>query len=500
MGEGTTCRVAVNFPPTLTLPPVKRGLDRARQGGGDSFRQGSSLQTSMRTTVVPRLCFLLAASLLAIIVLCATPVWAESPPAPTLAATADLEQRLAQHPTLADLVSYAYHRSPLIKAARAEWRAAVERYRVDTAFEDPEVMVEGMYMTDQERDPVRPDEWKVTLTQPLPLPGKLAKAGQVAVSEATIARLKLDSAVRDTTLRIRESVHELAYLREARRLAAADRALLERLRKVGETAAATSRAALIDTMKAQAQAGQVGYDLLLLTESEHTEQTRLNALLNRPPEAPIGAVDQQGTVLPLTTPLEQIHTLAEANLEEIRMAKVSVDKARAQVDLTRYDNLPRVALGLSYGDVNQAQQLGVQAGLALPLWAGKRDGRLGVAQAEVERSRAQLELQVNDTRTAIRDLYFRVQNAERLILLYRDDLIPQADRAMEIAENWFSNSDGTLADYTETVAVWYNFHLALARATADNGKFLARLESLAGQTLTGNETPASAPKAKGATP
>ena len=455
----------------------------------------------MRTTVVPRLCFLLAASLLAIITLCPTPVWAEPPPAPApaAAATGDLEQRLAQHPTLADLVSYAYHSSPLIKAARAEWRSAVERYRVDTAFEDPEVMLEGMYMTDQERDPVRPDEWKVTLTQPLPLPGQLAKAGQVAVTEATIARLKLDSAVRDTTLRIRESVHELAYMREARRLAAADRELLERLRKVGETAAATSRAALIDTMKAQAQAGQVGYDLLLLTESERTEQTRLNALLNRSPEASIGAVDQ-GPVRPLTTPLEQIHTLAEANLEEIRMAKASVDKARAQADLTRYDNLPRLALGLSYGDVNQAQQLGVQAGLALPLWAGKRDGRLGAAQAEVERSRAQLELQVNDTRAAIRDLYFRVQNAERLILLYRDDLIPQADRSMEIAENWFSNSDGTLADYTETVAVWYNFHLALARATADNGKFLARLESLAGRTLTGNETPASAAKPVGATP
>jgi outer membrane protein TolC len=429
-----------------------------------------------------RLVSRLVPSLLAMLSLCATPLWADHP-ATTAKVAVDYEQQLAQHPTVADLVSYAYQGSPLIKAARAEWRAAVERYRVDTALDDPEVMLEGMYMTEQEFDPVRPGDWKVTLTQPLPLPGRLAKAGQVATTEAAIARLQLDSAVRDTTLRIRESVHELYYLREARRLAAANRDLIARLAKVGGAASASSRAALIDTMKVQAQAGQVGYDLLLLAESERTEQTRLNSILNRAAEAPLGPVDP-GPMRPVTTPLEQIYALAEANLEEIRLSRAAVDKARAMVDLTRYDNLPRLALGLSYGDVNQARQVGVQAGLALPLWAGKRHGRMGEARAEVERLQAMAALQVNDTRAAVRDLYFRLQNSERLILLYRDDLIPQADRAMEIAENWFANSDGTLADYTETVSVWYNFHLALARAVADNGKFLARLESLAGRTLT----------------
>ncbi len=411
---------------------------------------------------------------------------------------ADLEKRIAGQPALADLVAYAYRESPIIQAARAEWRSAVERYRVDTALDDPEVMLEGMYMSETAGDQAKPDEWKVTLTQPLPMPGQLSKAGAVASAEAGIARLRLDSAVRDTTLRIRESFHELLYLREATRLAQANRDLLDQLRKAGETAAASNnRASLVDVMKAQAQTGQAGYDLLLLQESERTEQTRLNSILNREPEAPIGSLTEAPFQTVVYT-LEELYPLSETNLEEIRMAQASVDKADALVALTRYETLPRFTMGVSYGDVNQNQQVGVQAGLSLPLWLGKNFGRMGAARAEAEKMRAQRSAQVNEARAAVREVYFRLQNSERLVRLYRDDLIPQANRALQTAETWYKEGQGSFSDYTETVAAWYNFQLALARARADYGKFLARLESLAGRSLTAREaTPQAPPGPKG---
>ena len=413
----------------------------------------------------------------------------ETPQNSNVGALVDLEKRIAEHPALPDLVAYAYRASPTIQAARASWRAKVERYRVETSFEDPQVMLEGMYMVDTSGNrTTSPDDWKATLTQPLPLPGQLAKAGVVAESEAGIAHLGLDSAVRDTTLRIRESFQELLYLQEARRLAAANQDLLQQLRKVAETASsATNRVALVDIMKAQAQVGQVGYDLLLLQESERTEQARLNSILNRVPDAPIGALAEEPLRAVVYT-LQEIYPLAEKNLEEIRIAQASVDKADAMVDLTRYQTLPKFALGVSYGDINMRQQVGVQAGLSLPLWLGKNAGRMGEARAEAEKMRAQRSVQVNETRVGIRDVYFRLQNSERLVRLYRDDLVPQANRAMQKADTWFKEGQGSFSDYSETAAAWYNFQLALARAKADYGKFLARLESLAGQTLTNRGT------------
>ena len=55
---------------------------------------------------------------------------------------------------------------------------------------------------------------------------------------------------------------------------------------------------------------------------------------------------------------------------------------------------------------------------------------------------------------------------------------------MEIAETWFREGQSSFSDFIETQAVWYNFQLALARARADYGKNLARLERLVGQSIS----------------
>ncbi len=55
---------------------------------------------------------------------------------------------------------------------------------------------------------------------------------------------------------------------------------------------------------------------------------------------------------------------------------------------------------------------------------------------------------------------------------------------MEIAETWFQQGQSSFSDFIEAQSVWYNFQLALARARADYGKNLARLERYVGQSIT----------------
>jgi cobalt-zinc-cadmium efflux system outer membrane protein len=55
---------------------------------------------------------------------------------------------------------------------------------------------------------------------------------------------------------------------------------------------------------------------------------------------------------------------------------------------------------------------------------------------------------------------------------------------MEIAETWYREGESTFSDFVETQSVVYNFQLSLARARADYGKYLARLEQVAGKSLT----------------
>lgn len=401
---------------------------------------------------------------------------------------AALEDRIAGSPSLNDLLTYAYQSSPKVKAAKASWQVNIEKYRVETGYPDP--LLTTMYFP---YDPSR--DWgnkrfETVLSQVIPFPGKLAAAGRVAETESQMAKLELDRTVRELAVKVRESYHELQYIREASRIADLNRLALEHLRKIGETAFSGNRTALYDILKAQSQSGQVQYDILLLEELERTEITRLNAFMNRPPEAVIGPLRDE-PIVPLVYELNDIYALAETHREEIRAAAAGADKSRAEAEVARYQNLPEFMVGFKYEynapeapDASANNMYGIQFGVTIPIWWDKNAGRREAARAGTEKAAAQVSAQINEAHAMVREMFFRLKNAERLIALYRDQLLPQATKAMETAEIWNREGQGSLSDFVETEAVWYNFQLALARSRADYGKYLARLEGIVGISLT----------------
>jgi len=422
-------------------------------------------------------------------------IWGVSTATPLCAGSPD---KLSEHKvTLEDLIHYACENNPSIRAARQTWRATLEDYRVVTGYPDPQLNVS--YYPDPIETRLGPQDWNVSLSQRIPFPGKLSKAGEVVESEAHIAKLKLDKTVREVVKAVKESYYELMYIREAKKVADENLRLLQHLRKVGETGYANDRTALLDMVKAQSQLGQIRYDMVLLSDLEETEITRLNSLLNRSPGARIGPL-RSIPVQPLPYNLDQLYQMAEKNQEDILVAESRIEKAEAKVDLARLENRPDFNVGVFYGSIGNPNipqrpsdagrdALGVQFGVTIPLWLGKNRGRVERAFAEMGMAREEREVMVNRAREGIRSAFFRLENAKRLISLYQNDLLPQAAKAMEIAETWFREKQSTFSDFIEAQAVWYNFHLALARARADYGKYLARLEPLVGQSIAAPGNP-----------
>ena len=410
--------------------------------------------------------------------------------------TAQLDTRLTQTVTVADLVTYAYRKNPSILSAKEAWKATVERYRLAGGYPDPQLS--ATYFPEPIETRLGPQDWKMDLSQVIPFPGKLSKAGEVVQVEARIAKLDLDKAVRDVTVSIRESFYEFVYIRKAKQVTGENIQLLNHLRKIAETAYSGDRATFFDVVKAQAQTGQLRYDAILLDELEKTEQTRLNSLLDREPDAEFGKAEAE-TFQPLVYNIQEIYRLAEEHQEEIQIAKTQVEKAETEVDLARYQNLPEFKVGVTYSAIGKPDvpnppsdegrdAVGVQFGLTVPLWFGKNKSRVGRARAEMQQAKAIETLRINETQTKIRELHFRLENARRIMELYGKELLPQAAKSMEIAETWFRQGESSFSDYIETQAVWYNFQLAYARAQADYGKYLARLEGLVGQNLTRKES------------
>jgi outer membrane protein TolC len=247
-------------------------------------------------------------------------------------------------------------------------------------------------------------------------------------------------------------------------------------------------------VKAQSQSGQLRYDILLLRDLEETEMAQLNSLLNRSIEAPFGRLGLE-TDQTVVFSLEEIYQLAKTHQEEIQMVKVQIDKAKKKIELAKYQNWPDFKVGLFYAGIGNPDvtnppsnagddALGIQTGITIPIWFGKNKSRVLKAKAEMRRAEAAKNARVNETSAKIRSFYFRLQNARRLIELYRKELLPQAAKSIEIAETWYQEGQSSFSDFVEAQSVWYNFQLALARAKADYGKTLARLERLVGKSIT----------------
>jgi len=403
-----------------------------------------------------------------------------------------LDARLSERFSLGDLIAYAYQNSPAITGAREAWRETVERYRLETAYPDPELMV--TYFPEPIETRLGPQDWNATLSQKIPFPGKLTKAGEVVETEAKIAKFNLDKTIRDITVSIRESFYELLYIRQAQTTADQNMKLLDHLRTIAETAYAQDRNTLLDMIKAQSQSGQLRYDILLLKDLEETEATRLNTLLNRSPGAPFGSLQPPGSENVVFT-LEEIYRLAETRQEEIQIAGMQVERAQKKMALARLQNLPDFKLGLFYAGIGNPDvaspppdegqdAVGIQAGVNIPLWFGKNKSRILRAKAAIKKAEAAKTVQINAAVANIRSLFFKLVNARRLMDLYSNDLLPQAAKSIELAETWFQGGQSSFSDFVETQAVLYNFQLALSRARADYGKYLARLEGVVGQSIT----------------
>ncbi|OKY75847.1 MAG: hypothetical protein BM485_05785 [Desulfobulbaceae bacterium DB1] len=405
-------------------------------------------------------------------------------------------ERLAAGPALSDLINLALRANPSIASARQGWRANVEGYRVAGAYPDPKIS--ASYPTETR---IGDEEWQIALSQTVPLPGRLTAEENAASADIRIAHLTYEKAIRDLAAEVRQSAHELIYLQEAGKIAAGNRDLLNQLLASGTAAYARDRTSLIDLSRAAAQSGQLGYDAHLLAETAATEKTRLNGLLGRAPDAVVGPLIPPA-LHSVNHSLDDIYLFVEKNGSDILLARAALEKSEKNVTLARYKTLPEFDAGLFVNNINESDQpggngrtgvkaVGVTVSLSMPIWIGKNQGRMAEAKARVEQSRAEVQARTYEARAEVSRLFFRLRNAERLVRLYRDELIPQAAKSVETAETWFREGRGSLSDFTETRTVWYNFQLALARATADYGQNLAALEGLVGRTLTQSEAPSS---------
>ena len=398
-----------------------------------------------------------------------------------------LALRLAGRVTLADLVEGVLEGNPSVEAARARWQAALEKYPQAVTLPDP--MVRFQYYTNISMNPQAPQRLDTMVTQAIPFPASIALKGDLALQEAEMERLRYDMALRDAVVEVREAFLELAYLDRAREVLEEQERILARYATVAAGDLEIGRTKLPEEFRARSLLAQAGYDRQLVLDLRRVEEQRIRGLLRLPSAASLGPAEapDRRTV---GIPFDQVLALAESRSQELAMAGVALQMAGIEKSMARWEYAPEFEVGgvwmKNMEDVSGEFMGGraVTLGLSLPIWVHAKSARVREADSLEAAAGADRATAVERIRTAAARLYFRVVNGQRLAALYRDTLLPQAEKSLALAEALYREGRGSLAGALEAAAARQNILLALHRSEADLGQAVARLEQVTGASLS----------------
>jgi len=195
--------------------------------------------------------------------------------------------------SLNELLGVARQQNPALVSMQLESAAATERVEPAGALPDPKLRAELRDITRMgEQNPTLSPSGvgstRYLLMQDLPWAGKRDLKRQAAQSLAEAASGRAANAWRELVAKIKTTYAQLYYLDQTERLTQEILDLMVRLERVAQVRYAGGMAAQQDVIRAQLEQTGMRNELIALQAERRRLQSRMNALLGRPPQEPLG--------------------------------------------------------------------------------------------------------------------------------------------------------------------------------------------------------------------
>jgi cobalt-zinc-cadmium efflux system outer membrane protein len=415
-------------------------------------------------------------------------------------AAQDAAARLAAalpDPAVRELVRDALERNPAVASAAARARAAREQAPQAKALPDPMLGVTGYVAPPETR--VGPQRLMTSLSQRFPWFGKLSLREAAALRQAEALEAGVEAQQLVLVTEVRRLFYEMAFLDVYRGVVETDRQTLVHFEELARTRYASGVGIEQGVIKIQAEITRDDNRLLDIATRRAAMVATLNALRDRPQEAPIPPLHLPATMLTQPPTLEALRTRALAARPELASADAEIGRADALVELAQKEYRPDITLGVTYTAVgdrtdpagilqpppdNGSDVFGISASLNLPIKRGKL--KAGVEEA-AEMRLAAVERKRDVTTTidrALGELRERVRLSGEQVRLLDHVLLVQAEQSLRSAEAGYAAGGLNSLDLLDAERTLLDVRTGAARARSDHAIALARLEGAIGGPLT----------------
>ncbi len=383
------------------------------------------------------------------------------------------------------VVADALEHNPEIAAMARTFDAM--RAKVPQAKAWPEPMVEVASMGNivpfdvQNGDPS--SSRMVSVTQEIMWPGKLSLMGKMAGAEAEAEWWAFEQTRRMVVADTKAAYFDLAYLTKAVETTTKNRMLMERVAKIAEARYSVGRGMQQDVLKAQLEVTRMTEMLWMLEQRRESAAARLNTLLYREPDSPLGAPEELAR-RPVGYTLEALKELALTS-PILKQQKSRVDREQYALRLAERQYYPDMSVGYTW--VNRPgmpEMHGVTFGVKLPLYFWQRQ-RPGVAEAasSMASERKRLEAAHALLFFKIKDAYLMAVTGEKLVDLYASATIPQATLTLESGIAAYESGTIDFLMLLDDLKTLFTYELGYYEQLANVEKAVTMLEPLVGTPL-----------------
>lgn len=423
------------------------------------------------------------AVLCALLALAAGSVWAAPPSQEQALPSKEQKGPEAGEPLTAEsLASWVLATNPGLAAMEAAADAAAYGIEPAGSLDDPMLSYGAAPLT---AGADRGLNQRVDISQKIPWPGTLAARESVARFEAVAAERDFDSLRLQIIARAKSAYAEWRFVDSALDIHHATRALLDELVATAQTRYAAGRALKQDVLQAEVERADLENGLLRLLRQRATVQARINALLNRTPDAPLPAAAP--IVVRARPPaLEALQAKALDRHPELSRLEAGISASESRVTLAEKAFYPSFQVGVGYNSLWDATDkrpfLGVS--INVPFDRGRRRSELDQARAEMRRMQLSLSERRAELLAALATARAEVVEAQSSVALYQDELVPLAAEYLQAAIADYQSGSGAFLNVITAEQRKLETDLELARARADYVRRLAELELWVGGSLT----------------
>ncbi|MGE0813839.1 MAG: TolC family protein [Vicinamibacterales bacterium] len=387
---------------------------------------------------------------------------------------------------LADLVAEALARNPELAALRRQADVVRQRPAQARALDAPMAEAQIWQWPINSINPADTTMYMFMVTQTLPGRGKRQLRAAVADQDVALADSDIVVRAREIVDATKQAYAALFIARKAIQLHLDSIGLLRQIADVAQVKYATGRISQQDVLKPVVELSRHHADVITFDEQARLASARLNVLLNRPPDAPIGPlVDPPlGPALPATADLQR---MALDRHPELLRARTGVARAEAALAVARSDEKPDF---LVQGGYMLAPRMtdgwSARVGITWPKapWSrGRIDARVAEETNAVQTARARAETLENAIRLGVQEAYVRARSAQDRAALLRTSIVPQSQQTLDVSRVAYQADRVDFQTLIDNERVVLAVNLDYVRALSDLAQALADLERAVGADL-----------------